>query len=104
MYSDARSEINRAQTQINQKSTVHEALDGSQIAYPNWRSIEKKRWMDRKHPFRVNKADEKLICNRSPNASSNTKAYPIDPYTGIVDSKPPRGLDGRFTLPRKEVD
>ena len=55
-------------------------------------------WVDSKHPFKVGKVDEKLICNRSPikavekektnKAGKNHLASP-DPYTGLKD-KPPR--------------
>ena len=53
---------------------VHEALDGARIANPMWRSVNKMNWVDSKKPFRVVKADVKLISDRNPSqADSNRK-------------------------------
>ena len=73
-FTDTRNEISRAQTHINQTKMVHEALDGARIANPMWRSVNKMNWVDSKKPFRVVKADVKLISDRNPSqADSNRK-------------------------------
>ena len=65
-YTFTRNEMMRAQTQINHTRTGQDVFDGSMMANPDWRNVRKTLWVDKERPFRVFKADESLICNRSP--------------------------------------
>ena len=61
-YTD--NEMSRAQYNINQTKMSLEALNGARIANPNFRSYDKKSWIDQKKPFIVVKTDTKLLSDR----------------------------------------
>ncbi len=79
---------------------VHEALDGARIANPMWRSENKMKWVDSKKPFRVFKADVKLISDRNPSQANSNRKMPQDPYIGFKETKA-RQIEDRLRFPIK---
>ena len=85
----------------------HDTFNAALMANPNWREVKKKKWVDRQNPFRVSKADQNIICNRSPKSimvrdSKDGKGYKSsDPYTDKAAIKLPRGPDERLVLDKR---
>ena len=93
----------RAQTAIDQVRTSGEAFNGKNIANPSFREVDKKAWTDHKHPFRVVKADEKLISQRQmpskfyeKSQSKNKNRNSPEPYTGINDMTLTKKVEDHF--------
>ena len=71
---------------------------------PIFRQIDKKAWTDKKRPFRVVKADEKLIASREmpskfydrTKSQSQNRRYSPEPYTGIKDMTLTKKVEDHF--------
>ena len=94
-FSHTRNEVMRAQTQINQRHTGQDVFDGAMNANPDWRNVRKTLWVDSKRPFRVFKADESVICNRSP---LQMNVIASDPYVDVDESKPLKSFEDRLVV------
>lgn len=99
------NEMSRAQSNINQTKMSLEALNGAKIANPNFRSYDKKSWIDRKKPFIVVKADTKLLSDRqdsSTHAARSSALKSQNPYIdntkGGIQCKP---IEDRLVLDKK---
>ena len=70
---------------------------------PKWRNVQKTQWMNSKQPFKVHKADHKLISDRRPTLNADKNTPSNDPFTGIKYVPPSKKLDARLNVPDGEA-
>lgn len=104
-FSSTRNEIMRAQTALDQIRTSSEGINGSSIANPSFRHVDKKAWTDQNRPFRVVKVDKKKLMASSfehsrlshGNRCDNRRNSVTEPYTGIKDMTLTKKLEDHFS-------
>ena len=99
-----RNEMYRAQTQIDKIRKSFEAIEGDMIANPTFRKIDKSAWVDQKRPFRVLKADKKILSRLSDHEDTESATITKEPYREPLKQFISKKVDDRYIYPPKKPE